>query len=69
MTTVVLFVAQIPSEVPVCGHEVGVRRGHRRPHEYMITVFSFRDKYEVEFQFVDMRWWVRDEATDNHMNT
>ena len=32
-------------------------------------VSSFRDKYAVEFQFVDMRWGVRDKTTDDHMNT
>ncbi len=35
----------------------------------MTTVSSFRDKYAVEFQFVDMRWGVRDETTDDHMTT
>jgi hypothetical protein len=35
----------------------------------MTTVFSFRDKYAVEFQFADMRWGVRDETTDDLMNS
>ncbi len=35
-------------------------------HDHFIL---FRDKFAVEFQFVDMRWGVRDETTDNHMNT
>jgi hypothetical protein len=35
----------------------------------MTTVSSFRDKYAVEFQFIDMRWGVRDETTDDNMNS
>jgi hypothetical protein len=35
----------------------------------MTTVSSFRDKYAVEFQFVDMRWGVREETIDYHMNS
>jgi hypothetical protein len=70
MAYVVLFLAQIPSGVPVCEHEVGGEgRDHRLSHELMTTVSSFRDKYAVEFQFVDMRWGVRDENTDDHMNS
>ncbi|XP_060597437.1 NACHT and WD repeat domain-containing protein 2-like [Ruditapes philippinarum] len=30
---------------------------------------SLREKYGLEFQVVDMRWGVRDEATDDHMTT
>ena len=29
----------------------------------------YRDKYGLEFQVVDMRWGVRDEATDDHLTT
>ncbi|GFS02974.1 leucine-rich repeat and WD repeat-containing protein [Elysia marginata] len=28
-----------------------------------------REKHGLEFQVVDMRWGVRDEATDDHMTT
>jgi hypothetical protein len=35
----------------------------------MTTVSPFRNKYAVEFQFVDMRWGVRDETTDDLMNS
>lgn len=30
---------------------------------------NLREKYGLEFQVVDMRWGVRDEATDDHMTT
>uniref|UniRef100_A0A1I8FXK9 DUF4062 domain-containing protein n=1 Tax=Macrostomum lignano TaxID=282301 RepID=A0A1I8FXK9_9PLAT len=49
--------------------DTGVERNSLMERVYPKIKEYCREKHGLEFQVVDMRWGVRDEATDDHMTT
>ncbi|UYV61467.1 NWD2 [Cordylochernes scorpioides] len=53
----------------VCPTDMSLERNTLMEEVYPRLKAYCRDRHGLEFQVVDMRWGVRDEATDDHMTT